>query len=180
MYGGWNAWHLENLRYDSSMKSRTILIVAVVVIVIGLLILAYRYQRTLELGTPPQEKVTSANMAIAAASIWTQAHGGTVIGILGTGSMVPYIPAAPAGTDPNKTIVAYAATRPNGRLADVTPGTVCVYKHTASVVGATMHGAARLTKYGWVMSGLNNATSDIWMTDLNFIGIVDKTWVWPQ
>ena len=73
---------------------------AVVAIIAVLLFLAWSAQRTLEKGLPPKD-TSAANRAegFLFASDFAQKTGGEIYGVLGTGSMAPYIPAgAPTGT----------------------------------------------------------------------------------
>lgn len=142
-----------------------------------LLGISWHSQRVLELGLPPRDESDRTQAAaLLAANGWALANnGGTIAAVLGTGSMAPYIPAG----DPAQ-VVAYAVTRNGATFDDVTPGAVCVYRHSASPVGVTIHGAAERTGSGWVMSGLHNSRSDIRMTRENFVGIVVRVFVWGK
>ena len=163
--------------------TRTRLILAVcacTAVLVVLVLLAVRSQRVLVDGLPPRTEYPDAQAAWSAAGQFARDSGGNLVTVLGTGSMAPYIPAAAAGRNPLETITALAVTVPGASFASVTPGALCLYRHSASAVGVTMHGAAVLTPAGWKMSGLHNARSDIYMTAGNFIGLVARVFVWPQ
>ena len=159
------------------MKTKPLIIAAVVVVAI-LLILAIRYQRTLVRGLPPRVECANEQEAARLAADFSVSQGGSVVSVLGTGSMAPYIPAAKSGLDPLATTDALAATKPGVTFDDITPGALCIYRHNASSVGLTMHSAARKSFGAWVMAGLHNKESDIWMKREDFVGIVGKVWVW--
>lgn len=161
----------------SDARKATLWLVVLALVVLGsLVLLAWRSQRTLELGLPPREaEARTAEEAMRRAFAWSVEHGGFVFGVLGTGSMAPYIPAG----DP-AAVVAYVVTDPSATFGDVTPGAVCAYRHSASPVGLTLHGAALKTPEGWVMSGLANARADIRMTADNFVGIAARVFVWES
>lgn len=162
------------------MNRHVIITALAAVAVLGLLIgLALRSQHTLEAGLPPRIECRSEAHAHALAQTSAQLIGAQVFRVLGTGSMQPYIPAAPAGRNPLETATAFAVTKPGATFEDVTPGALCLYRHNSSAVGVTIHGAALRTRFGWIMSGLNNARSDATMTRETFIGIVADVFVWP-
>lgn len=150
-------------------------------IVLAILVFAAtRSQHVLENGLPPREEFRDAVKAFSAAAKYAEAHGGSIIPIAGTGSMAPFIPPAPSGADPMETIVAFVVTRPGATFDDVTPGALCIYKPQWNKKGqSTMHQAALLTAYGWVMSGLHNERSESWepMTKEKFTGIAAKAFV---
>lgn len=145
-----------------------------------LVTLAVRSQRTLETGLPPRVMCQSEAHALALAQTSALLSGAQVVRVLGTGSMQPYIPAAAAGQPPLTTATAIAVTQPGATFADVTAGALCLYRHEASAVGVTMHGAALRTSDGWIMSGLHNARADATMTPATFLGIVAQVYTWPQ
>ena len=154
------------------MTARTKLLVAIGALgIASLLFFAWRSQRVLERGLPPRE--VCANEADAAAR--AMAHGGRVVGILGTGSMAPHIPAG----DP-AAVVALVVLRDGGRFLDIKAGDLIIYRPTFVAKGAYAHQAAQRDSLGWVMSGLANANSESSsrVTSDNFIGIVAKTFVW--
>ena len=157
------------------MSTSRILLVALCVASLAVLLwLAWRMQRRLEIGLPPQEVCRNEADARARA-------GASAIAVLGTGSMAPYIPAAPPGFDPLKVTVALVTLRPAATFADIRAGDLCVY-HAAWLVGSTIcHQAAQHDADGWIMSGLANAHSEpSWrVTAANFVGIVGKSYVWP-
>lgn len=158
------------------MSTKLLLGIALAVVVVAaLLALAWSAQRTLERGLPPRDDTSrSQAAALVAANSWAITNnGGMVSAVLGTGSMAPYIPAG----DPPSQIVAYAVTHGGATFYDVTPGALCLYRYgTGNIVA--IHGAAKLSGAGWVMSGLHNANSDITMTRDNFIGIVARVFIW--
>jgi hypothetical protein len=163
------------------MNARLILAtLAGAALVAGLLFVSLHSQRTLESGLPPLTRCVDEAYARIRAGEFAAVTGGSVVTVLGTGSMAPYIPASARGRDPLTTATALAVTAPGATFSDVTPGALCLYRHAASAVGMTMHGAARKSGAGWVMSGLNNARSDITMSPANFVGIVAQVFTWPQ
>lgn len=145
-----------------------------------LLVLALRSQRVLETGLPPRTEFADSRAAWDEAGRFARESGGSIVTVLGTGSMAPYIPAAAAGQNPLETTVALAVTVRGANYVSVTPGSLCLYRTTSSAVGVTMHGAALLTSAGWKMSGLHNARSDVYMTSENFVGIVARVFTWSQ
>lgn len=102
------------------------------------------------------------------------------IAVLGTGSMQPYISAAPAGSDPMKTVVAYAKLELAATYDDVQPGDLLLYGADWANGQSVMHQAARKDSDGWIMSGTANAHSESrWrVTEKNFRGIVARVYVW--
>lgn len=146
-------------------------------LVVAIALSALSRQRVLEDGLPPRIECVNRGEAMIAALHAATERGGSIIPVLGTGSMAPWIPAAAPGLDPWKTVVALVLTRANATFDDVTPGVPCIYQ---AGPGYVMHGAARLTADGWIMSGLHNERSDVWMTREMFVGIVAQAFVWPQ
>ena len=137
--------------------------------------------------------------AIAAAVIWQQrvlvatlptrvvceskedAHtkaGPTAFPVLGTGSMAPFIPPSPAGSDPLFTVVAYAKPA-SGSFDVIKKGDLVVYR-PKWVKGLVIHQAVDKTQYGWIMSGLNNRQSESWepITEKEFVCIIGEVYVW--
>jgi hypothetical protein len=155
--------------------NKTILgIIALCLALVVLLWLAFRSQDVLTQGLP--ERVMCADQADA-----LKQAGKGALGVLGTGSMAPFIPASPAGLDPLKTIVAYAA--PSGATYDaIRPGDLCVYWYTLPDGRRILviHQAALKDGDGWIMSGYHNARSESWarVTSSNFVAIVSKVYVW--
>lgn len=163
------------------MNRRLLISVALGLAVLALLVgLALRSQRVLQLGLPPKVVAADDKAAWSRAIEYAAVNGGAVFSIAGTGSMAPFIPAAPAGRDPVSTVVAFGVTKRGANFADVTPGAVCLYAHSASAVGVSMHGAAMRDGPSWIMSGLHNARSDIRMTRETFRGLVACVFTWPQ
>lgn len=143
-----------------------------------LLLLALRAHRTLLRGLPERIECTGPAEAFSRAL----ADNLPPYRVAGTGSMAPYIPAAPAGADPLGTVVAYAVPG-HGRFADVRRGTLCAYAPTWCAPGMTvLHQAAQRTSAGWLMTGLANARSDgpEPMTPTTFRAIVVRVYVWKS
>ena len=138
--------------------------------------LAVRSQRVLEAGLPPRFEHATQAEALAACGDTTYSA------ILGTGSMAPFIPAAPAGVDPRSVTVAYAIERPGARYEDITPGAFVIYRPKWNKSGRTAHQAALQTPAGWVMSGLHNERSEAWepITAAEFVGIIAAVHTWKQ
>lgn len=149
------------------------------VVLAALVAFAWLHQRTMQAGLPPREPCDNRADAMAKAGAFAKAHGGTVIAVLGTGSMAPYIPAAPAGEDPRRYIAAYVVMMP-AAFSDIRAGSLCIYRADWDVNLYMLHQAAQRDGLGWVMSGLHNARSEAaWrVTPANFIGIAGKVFVW--
>lgn len=144
-------------------------------IVVALLVFAaMRSQRVLETGLPPRIEHATQALALVAA-------GPAGIAVLGTGSMAPYIPPAPAGRDPLATVVAYVTPQPAATFADVAPGALVIYRPAWAKGGNVMHQAALLTAAGWVMSGLHNERYEAFepLTAERFVALVASAHVWP-
>lgn len=150
-------------------------IILAAVILASLVAFAWLHQRIMVAGLPPREPCENRADAVAKAGAFARANGGLVIAVLGTGSMAPYIPAAPTGEDPRGYITAYAVTVP-ATFADIKPGSLCLYRAEWSPSVSVIHQAAQRDGDGWVMSGLHNARSEAaWrVTPANFIGIAAK------
>ena len=151
-----------------------ILIVGAVIGCAALMFLARHKQRVLLDGLPP--RIVCASKADAL----TQAGPGA-IPVLGTGSLAPFISAAPAGSDPLQTVMAYAVIDPSATFEDIRGGTLCIYDADWTKF-RLMHQASAQDSLGWIGSGLNNAHSEAaWrITPQNFVGIVARVYVWPQ
>ena len=141
-----------------------------------------RWQRGLEAGLPPRIEAASKAEAVQRAFAFATDSGGVIIEVLGTGSMAPYIPAAPTGADPLNTVVAIVVTQPRATFADIAAGSLVTYRAEWSPRFSVMHQAARRDSNGWIMTGLANAEYEArWrVTENNFLGIVSRTFVWPQ
>ena len=111
---------------------------------------------------------------------YAKAHGYRVTPVLGTGSMAPYIPAAPTGADPHATVMAYVVIDPAASFENITAGALCIYRTEWSPRYSVLHQAAQRDGLGWIMSGLHNPRSEsAWrITPQNFDGIVRATFVW--
>lgn len=127
------------------------------------------------------EPTANRTEALAHANLWATTNGGSIVPILGTGSMAPLIPAAAPGRDPYTTEVAYAVTNPTANFATVTTGTPAIYKPTWAK-GPVIHSATQRSGDGWIMTGLNNARYEKWepMTAAIFIGLPARVFTWPQ
>jgi len=141
------------------------------VVVLGL---ALRSERVLTAGLPLRIVVASETEA------WTLAGPSAVV-VLGTGSMAPYIPAAPAGADPLRTVSALAVLVSGARYQDIKAGTLCIYVPVWAGRNV-MHQAAQIDGKGWIMTGLGNKAYENRerVTAANFVGIVARTYVWGK
>jgi len=141
------------------------------VVVLGL---ALRSERVLLAGLPTRVVVASE------AEAWTLAGPSAVV-VLGTGSMAPYIPAAPAGADPLRTVSALAVLVSGARYADIKAGALCIYVPVWAGRNV-MHQAAQIDGKGWIMTGLGNKDYENRerVTAANFVGIVARTYVWGK
>ena len=147
------------------------------VLVLGLVVvlgLALRSERVLLAGLPTRVVVASE------ADAWTLAGPSAVV-VLGTGSMAPYIPAAPAGADPLRTVSALAVLVSGARYADIKAGSLCIYVPVWAGRNV-MHQAAQIDGKGWIMTGMGNKTYETMerVTAANFVGIVARTYVWGR
>lgn len=99
--------------------------------------------------------------------------------ILGTGSMFPLIPLIKPGQDPYKTVVAYVTFKSASKFKDIKKGSLIKYKPIWSKYDV-MHVAVEQDGDGWICSGINNSRSEpqYRVTNENFLGIVDKIYVW--
>lgn len=144
------------------------LFVAVIVLT---LIVGTRHYNQLVRALPPKTVCASQAEAFAAT-------GFKGIGVLGTGSMQPYIRAAKKGEDPLKTIVAYAVADSKPFKA-ISTGDLVVY-HAEWAHGLVMHQAVKETARGWLMGGLNNKLLEVNypLTEANFRFIVKGVFTW--
>lgn len=157
------------------MKPTQWLFLAGAVLGIAVLVLIARHkQGVLERGLPPRIVCTNQVDAL-------QQAGPGAIPVLGTGSLAPYIAAAPAGSDPLNTVMAYAVIDPAATFADIRAGKLCVYS-TDWTKFRVMHQASSRDSLGYIGSGLHNARSESWarITPQNFVGIVARVYVWPK
>ena len=156
------------------MSRSLIYVLGAALIVAGLALMAWRSQRVLSANLPPRVECASQAEARDLAGL----HG---VAILGTGSMAPYIPPAPAGRDPLRTVCAFAVLDASASFDSITPGALCIYAPGWANGGLVIHVAAEKDRAGWIMSGLNNAHSEAaWrVTPANFRGIVRRVYTWP-
>jgi len=153
---------------------RSLFLSALALGLVVVLSLALRSERVLTAGLPLRIVAKSQEEARTLAGLGA-------VAVLGTGSMAPYIAAAPAGTDPLATVMAYVVTVQGATIADVRAGSLCIYipewagRHV-------MHQAASFSEGGWIMTGLGTKTYENAerMTGRNFVGIVARTYVWGK
>ena len=152
---------------------RSLLLAALALGLVVVLGLALRSERVLTAGLPLRIVAKTQDEARTLAGLGA-------VAVLGTGSMAPYIAAAPVGSDPLATIMAYVVTVQGASIADVRAGSLCIYipdwagRHV-------MHQAASFSEGGWIMTGLGTKTYENAerMTGRNFVGIVSRTYIWP-
>lgn len=151
-------------------NSFKIALAVVVLVVVAALVVANRRYSQLIRSLPPKVVCASKVEAFAATNF-------AGIGVLGTGSMQPYIRAADKGESP-QSIVAYAITdsRPFSAISE---GDLVLY-WADWAHGLVMHQAIVKTKSGWIMGGLHNKQleTDSRMAEENFRGIVKAVYVW--
>lgn len=162
--------------------SRPALIALGALLIAGLVGASVYWQRRMTNGLPPRASFATQGAAYTAALTAANEDTTRVVAVLGTGSMQPYLPAAPAGADPMKTVVAYAVKRANARFSDIQSGDLCLYQPSWQVSHDTscMHQAASRDSGGWIMTGSHNPTYEntTRVTEANFIGIVQEVCVW--
>lgn len=152
---------------------RSLLLAVLALGLVALLALALRSERVLTAGLPLRIVAKTQDEARTLAGLGA-------VAVLGTGSMAPYIAAAPVGSDPLATVMAYVVTVQGATIADVRAGSLCIYipewagRHV-------MHQAASFSEGGWIMTGLGTKTYENAerMTGRNFVGIVSRTYIWP-
>ena len=152
---------------------RYLLLAALALGLVVVLGLALRSERVLTAGLPLRIVAKTQQEAQTLAGLGA-------VAVLGTGSMAPYIAAAPAGSDPLATVMAYVVTVQGATIADVKAGSVCIY--VPEWAGRhVMHQAASFSEGGWIMSGLGTKSYETTerMTGRNFVGIVARTYIWP-
>ena len=97
------------------------------------------------------------------------------IEVLGTGSMAPYIPAAPKGKDPLTTVC--AIVKPSSKpFSAISKGDLVVYQPTWAK-RYVIHQAAKKQDDKWIMSGLHNRESE-WFEPIGqdkFVCIIETT-----
>ncbi len=132
---------------------------------------AFYWQGVISGNLPPYKSYNTQGEAFEAAGAYQSVHGGTIVPVLGTGSMQPLIPAAKS--DPYNTIVAYIVTEKDATYEDLVAGNLVLYVAAFYKGGTVMHVALMRDSNGWIMSGLNNSRSEPqWrVTKKNFVGI---------
>jgi hypothetical protein len=155
-----------------------------IVIVVALILLAlftWRTTATLSDNLPPRTECANQDDANAKATEYATKHGGLVVRVLGTGSMAPYIPAAPAsGQVTNVMAYAVVSRSPSG-YAGLKPGQLVVYTPDGGNPGLYfIHVAAQKDGAGWIMSGLANKTFEnrARVREDNFYGVASAVFVW--
>jgi len=149
------------------------LVVGAIIGLSVLVFLARQKQRVLERGLPLRIVCVDQSDALKRA-------GSGAIPIAGTGSLAPFIAAAPSGSDPLATVMAYAVIDSTATFADIRSGTLCIYAADWTKY-RVMHQASARDSLGWIGSGLHNARSEAFarITPQNFVGIVARVYVWP-
>ena len=145
--------------------------IAVGLLFAALLLLAFWQHRAMVRGLPPRITCLSPIDAHLQAGVGA-------VEVLGTGSMAPYIPAAPKGADPLHTVVAVAKPVSLPFTA-IKKGDLVIYRPKWAN-GLIMHQAAQQTASGWIMSGLNNKQSESFepITEKEFVAVVGAVYVW--
>jgi len=153
---------------------RSLLLAVLALGLVAVLALALRSERVLTAGLPLRIIVASE------ADAWTLAGPSAVV-VLGTGSMAPYIPAAPAGADPLRTVSALVVLVSGASYSDIKAGSLCIYVPRWAGRNV-MHQAAQIDAGGWIMTGLGNKEYENRerVTAANFVGIVSRTYVWGK
>ena len=152
---------------------RSILVALLALGLVVVLGLALRSERVLTAGLPLRIVAKSQQEAQTLAGLGA-------VAVIGTGSMAPYIAAAPKGSDPFATVMAYVVTVQGATIADVRAGSLCIY--VPEWAGRhVMHQAASFSEGGWIMTGLGTKSYETTerMTGRNFVGIVSRTYTWP-
>lgn len=152
---------------------RSILVALLALGLVVVLALALRSERVLTAGLPLRIVAKSQEEARTLAGLGA-------VAVLGTGSMAPYIAAAPKGSDPLSTVMAYVVTVQGATIADVRAGSLVIYSINYVAGSNTMHQAAQLDAGGWIMTGLGNKAYEnkVRVTKENFVGIVSRVYVW--
>jgi len=140
-------------------------------LIAALLLLAFWQHRAMASGLPPRV------VCLSPVDAHMQA-GPTAYEVVGTGSMAPYIPAAPKGADPLKTVVALAKPVSLPFKA-IRKGDLVVYRPKWAN-GLVIHQAAQETASGWIMSGLGNKQSESFepITEKEFVALIGAVYVW--
>ena len=140
-------------------------------LIAALLLLAFWQHRAMASGLPPRI------VCLSPVDAHIQA-GPTAYEVVGTGSMAPYIPAAPKGSDPLKTVVALAKPVSLPFKA-IRKGDLVIYRPKWAN-GLIIHQAAQETASGWIMSGLGNKQSESFepITEKEFVALIGAVYVW--
>jgi len=140
-------------------------------LIAALLLLAFWQHRAMASGLPPRI------VCLSPVDAHMQA-GPTAYEVVGTGSMAPYIPKAPSGADPLKTVVALAKPVSLPFKA-IRKGDLVVYRPKWAN-GLVIHQAAQETASGWIMSGLGNKQSESFepITEKEFVALIGAVYVW--
>lgn len=149
-------------------------------VIIGMILLAVYARNTskeMHDGLPPRIEVPNYYTALTK----TLESGKTIMPVLGTGSMYPYIKAAKPEEDPFKTIVAVVALDEKFPYDDIQKGDLIVYKIPPDYTVKYVHQALSKDSGGWIMTGLsvkNRNENNRRMTPNNYVGKVVTTYVW--
>lgn len=159
---------------------RNLAIVLSAAALVALIIVGLVWQHRLVAGLPPRVECADAAAALAAAYAEADKQGGSVLSVLGTGSMAPFIPAA--SHEPRKTIVAYVVTLPGATYSDIRRGSLVLYFPEFASEALYIHQAAEHDAAGWIMTGLHNERSEAaWrVTPANFVALAAHVFTWPQ
>ena len=162
-------------------KSTISILLAVAALTIVVYIMATKSQKELTDNLPPKDDTSKTEAeALTKAGEYAAKINASVAGVLGTGSMAPYIPPAAEGLDPYFTRVAYVVYDPRSKYKDVKVGNLCQYFYRGDHTKRFLHQAAAKDDAGWLMTGLHNKSyeKDSRMTEDNFLGVVIKTYTW--
>lgn len=157
------------------------LIAAAAVAIVVLLVLSRKSFSDLQANLPPKVLCASDGEAGMKALLWQMENpGGRIVPVLGTGSMAPFIPAAPQGRNPMETVVAMLGVV-RVPFDSIREGDLLTYTADFSQGHPVCHVAAKKEGRGWIMSGLNNRYSETWtrVTEETYIAKVVVVWVWP-
>jgi hypothetical protein len=129
---------------------------------------------TAALKNPSEVRYTTQREAMAAASLYAQICGGSLIITSGTSSMEPLI---------HGKVYAVITKRSFGSIAK---SDILVYQGrpnaAADDIETMLHRAVLEDKDGWIMSGDNNRWSESWdrVTSDNYVGTVVALFAFPQ
>lgn len=149
-------------------------------VIIGMFLLAVYARNTskeMHDGLPPRIEVPNYYTALTK----VVESDKTILTVLGTGSMYPYIRAAKPEQDPFTTVVAVVALDEKFPYEDIQKGDLIVYKIPPDYTIKYVHQALSKDSQGWIMTGLsvkNRNENNRRMTLNNYVGKVVATYVW--